>query len=396
VQKARDQSPGRLGLLEGLRAYLSLWVVLDHSLEHSGYDDRESSLALALLRGGEYAVDWFVILSGFVIALLLDQRQESYRRFIVRRFFRLYPLALAAFLAAVPLSRLRLWNVLHAGSLLSTEHIGDAVARIGAWWQHWPLNVLLHATMLHGLVPDALVPHASEAFLDPGWSISLEWQFYLLAPFCYLLITRSLRTRVLLCLAVLGLVAVRSRLPQVEYGAAWPFHAEFFFVGAVSYFVYKQLGACAPNGSPVVTLCSVSFLALIAGRPLSLISVCGWLVTLSLLCAPDRDPTARLFAAPFMHPQAQWLGRISYGIYLVHMPVLIVAQAALLRFVPGLSRPQHCLSLLALTIVGTLPLAALLYATLELPFMRWAAARARDTRSPRPDGSTQSVPVEAN
>lgn len=36
--------------------------------------------------------------------------------------------------------------------------------------------------MFHGAVPEVLVKDAPGAFLEPAWSISLEWQFYLVAP----------------------------------------------------------------------------------------------------------------------------------------------------------------------------------------------------------------------
>ena len=71
-------SPDRLALLEGLRGFLALYVVLDHTLEYSGYVD-ELAQPLFFLRAGRYAVDEFVILSGFVIYYLLDKRSENYR-----------------------------------------------------------------------------------------------------------------------------------------------------------------------------------------------------------------------------------------------------------------------------------------------------------------------------
>lgn len=120
----RTTSPDRLALLEGLRGFLALYVVLDHSLEYSGVD--EIAHPLGFLRGGRYAVNEFVILSGFVIFYLLDKRTEGYRAFITRRFFRLYPIAILMFAVAVPISLLRLWNVTHAGAFTSPHQIHQA------------------------------------------------------------------------------------------------------------------------------------------------------------------------------------------------------------------------------------------------------------------------------
>lgn len=50
-----------------------------------------------------YAVDVFIILSGFVIFYLLDHQHLSYRVFICRRFFRLAPLFFLVVLIAIPI-----------------------------------------------------------------------------------------------------------------------------------------------------------------------------------------------------------------------------------------------------------------------------------------------------
>src|SRR5689334_15384840 len=87
------QAPGcRLNLIEGMRAYLALWVLLCHTLWFSGYTQQVLSGPAKLLVEGRCAVDVFIIISGFVIFFLLDHQRDTWRPFIVRRFFRLFPL----------------------------------------------------------------------------------------------------------------------------------------------------------------------------------------------------------------------------------------------------------------------------------------------------------------
>lgn len=366
-------SPDRLALLEGLRGFLALYVVLDHTLEYSGYVD-ELAQPLFFLRAGRYAVDEFVILSGFVIYYLLDKRSENYRAFVTRRFFRLYPIAIIMFALAVPISLLRLWNV-HHGHYSSLHQIQEVTATIQAWWSHWTWNTVLHGTLLHGVVPDRVLPHASEAFLDPAWSISLEWQFYLVAPLCYWLATKNRGTRMLLCALCAAVLLVRPWLPGDLYGAALPFHIEFFFIGATSYFIYKHARGRAPRGTPaLVVLAVVVVILLTHGRPHELAPLYIWAIMLSLLCASPHDRGRDWLSRPLVHPWSQGLGRVSYSVYLAHLPLLAIVQFGLLTLAPGLDRVTHFCLLFAGTLLVTLPLSSVLYAAIEAPFMRWGRA----------------------
>ena len=54
------------------------------------------------MRHGALAVNCFMIISGFVIFMLLDQKKEHYGFFILRRFFRIFPVYPVLFLLALP------------------------------------------------------------------------------------------------------------------------------------------------------------------------------------------------------------------------------------------------------------------------------------------------------
>jgi len=56
----------RLAELDALRCFLSWWVVLDHLLLFSGYRYETLPSFVRILERGDYAVDVFIILSGFV------------------------------------------------------------------------------------------------------------------------------------------------------------------------------------------------------------------------------------------------------------------------------------------------------------------------------------------
>src|ERR1700759_1318368 len=150
--------------LDVIRGFLSWVVFAVHVVWFSGYRGSTQEAV------GAYAVDGFIILSGFVITQLLVIKKEAYGVFIFRRFMRLFP----AFAVCVALSLLM--RPLTLGRV-STELVREASETQYFWW-----HLGAHASLIHGLVPTAWLPVSQFAFLPPGWSISLEFQLYLVAP----------------------------------------------------------------------------------------------------------------------------------------------------------------------------------------------------------------------
>lgn len=377
VQNHGDRSPetppftmSRLLPVEGLRAYLALWVLAGHALWVSGYEGAALTGLPKLIERGGAAVDLFIIISGFAITFSLDTRRQTYLQFIAQRFFRLFPVFIALFVVAIPLSQVSLWNVTHASQYLRPDQIMKFSGMLEAWWANIHWNLPLHLLMLHGTVPEALDPHAPEAFLVPAWSVSLEWQFYLVAPLAYAwAVSARPYRRIALCGLCLALVwAARYVLPWVHFGAALPFHIEYFFLGAVSYFIYQRWAAHQlPDITFPVACCLALFLYWRSGGEWSLIPVGLWLVFLGLILEHPSSFSSRLVSPLLTNPFVLYLGRISYSIYLSHILVIIVFQYALLTWAPHLTRMVHFGVLLASSTAATIALSAGLYRYLETP-----------------------------
>ena len=373
--------------IEGLRAYLALWVLVDHVLWVAGYwQDTLAALPTMyailarLIASGSYAVDLFIIISGFVIMHLLDKQGEPYMPFIVRRFFRLFPVFIALFIVAIPLSQVDLWNLTHSSQYLTPEKIDSRAANLASWWENIHWNIPLHLTMFHGAVPEVLVKDAPGAFLVPAWSISLEWQFYLVAPLVYACaVSARPYCRIGLCaLCVVLVLASRYVLPTVAYGAALPFHVEFFFLGAVSYFFYQRLLAHQRSDIAFpVACCLALFLFVLSGHAWALFPVGLWIVFMGLLLEHPSSFSSTLVSPLLTNPIVQYLGRISYSLYLSHIVVIIMIQYALLMWAPHLSKIVHFGVLLAGTTAVTIAVSAVLYRYLEVPGMEAGRALAR-------------------
>ncbi len=363
----------RLTHIEGLRGYLALWVLTCHVLWICGYTEELLSGFPRLLVHGQCAVDVFIILSGFVVFYLLDKQGESYGRFIVRRFFRLFPLFIILFFIAIPLSRMTWWNAIRSSLYWEPWQLAYVTGLVPSWWHNLSWHIPLHLLMLHGVVPDALLYDSPSAFLVTAWSVSLEWQFYLVAPFAYAWAVSSEGYRRLsLCAACMLLfIAARKLFPTMNHGAALPFHLEFFFVGCASYFLYKRNGEKAPSDTWFPVSCSIAlFLLIMGGRSQLLLPVALWIAFLGLVLENPTSFCSRLLSPLFTSRAIQFLGRISYSIYLVHMLLIVLLQRVIFDCLPQLSHIAHCLILLGLTVLSSIAASACLYRLIEAPGMK--------------------------
>lgn len=394
---SRASGSGRLEAIEGLRAYLALWVVLGHVLWAAGFKREELSGVAGLIRTPELAVDVFIIVSGFVIFLALDSKRDGYVPFIVRRFFRMFPLFILLFFVAIPVSTITMWNATHAAQYLAPADM--KFDQMVAWWDDLRWHVPLHLTMLHGVVPEKILPGAPGAFLIPAWSVSLEWQFYLIAPLAFAFATspRWLFRGALVAVCGAMMFVDHGDIDSVAYGAALPFHVEYFAVGGASYFLYARRTMIARPGIWFGLGCvGAGSLYLMRGViTWSPVPWMLWLVFLGLILEQPSSRARRLLSPSFTNPVSQYLGRISYSIYLSHMLVISFVQFALLNAVPQLGRSGHLASLLVATLGVTVPISIALHRHVEIPgiafgrrlagrldrgrVVKWRAARARDT-----------------
>ena len=97
--------------LESLRGLLAVWVLAAHVAGRSLLDSQIAAARLNALTEPLLPVYVFMILSGFVIFLLLDNERQGYLPFLLRRFFRLAPLyyvilAISVFLLGLQLHAL--------------------------------------------------------------------------------------------------------------------------------------------------------------------------------------------------------------------------------------------------------------------------------------------------
>lgn len=332
--RAADRD-GRIAAIEGLRAYLAWWVVAFHTLTTVWYSIPQMPMPAALLGVGGHAVTVFMILSGFVVFRLLDLKHESYPRYIVRRFLRIYPVFVASGVAmgtvllvisASDAENLEIWPLRTLERyLIHADRVFDDVLP----------HLLLNAVMLQGVPSETLLPSAGFGFNPVAWSLSLEWQFYLIAP-ALLLIWRAPKIGPALLTLVVMVVFGSSQIvgPRL-YPSFLPMSVQWFALGMMSWVLYKNrhrpgmLRLLAIGAIGTSALAAILCLGVLPGRPISYaqnttLPVAIWMIFLTLLVLRERSDglSARLFRIAFESRAILVLGQCSYSTYLWHRVIL--------------------------------------------------------------------------
>lgn len=203
--------------------------------------------------GGIIAVETFFIISGFYMALVLEEKyfhkKDYYKLFITNRFLKLYPIY---------------WGVLLL-TLLISLCIDFRLGVYMEWFSHFNLISKTYVIFVNAIMffQDTLlfmgidlssgefyfaknfretIPQLQLFLLVPqAWTIGLELLFYLLAPFLVRL--RSFSLLIILMASFLGrLVAYLIGFDNDPWTYRFfPFELGFFIAGIFSYRLYKQI-----------------------------------------------------------------------------------------------------------------------------------------------------------
>ena len=302
--------------VQGLRAVAVVLVVLFHA-------------NIPGLRGGYVGVDVFFVISGFVITgFLLRERARvgstSLLHFYTRRIRRILPAASLVIIASVIAAYAFL------GSVSGNQNAIDA-----RWASVFLINVHFAATGTN-----YLASQAPPSVLQNYWSLAVEEQFYLLYPAIFLVVVgislrSSLRRRIGLVLGVAIVVSFvwsilqTSNNPTAAFFSPLPRVWELALGGlvAVSTVQLRRLPAAVASalswlGLGAILLASVVFSAATPypGWRVAL-PVCGAALVIAGGTVNPTHGVERLLAQrPF-----QWIGLISFSLYLWHWPVLEIA-----------------------------------------------------------------------
>jgi peptidoglycan/LPS O-acetylase OafA/YrhL len=127
---------------------MNWWVVVGHVLAFAGFQENNVPSVIVVVMHGAYAINVVMIMSGFVIAKLLADKNESHRLFITCRFLRIYPVFLVAMAVAILARPLYIPVLLASRAPLSYHYDRISHAENNHFWPHF----FAHLSMLYGVI----------------------------------------------------------------------------------------------------------------------------------------------------------------------------------------------------------------------------------------------------
>ena len=323
----------KIHALDGLRGVMALWVFVSHVTTMAGLAIQKNVGWGWILANGEFAVGVFILLSGFVIMLNIMASQPLHKSdFWTRRALRLFPVYLICLAASTLMIDISI-DALHALPE-SAQRLADRLRYLEASKTDFFKHLLLHAGLLHGLVPERILPSTSYAFMGQAWSLTLEWQFYLVAPFFCALLQKTHRHWIRMGVLLGVLLAASRGFPQVS---ALPSFLWLFAMGAYAALLYQRRADHSLSGRALLGyMAAFTAAALVHGSIAA--SVAIFATVLYAIVSPNAPTVLRGLKSALEHSTVQFLGRVSYGFYCVHMLVIFgCAHALLISF--GIQEP---------------------------------------------------------
>jgi peptidoglycan/LPS O-acetylase OafA/YrhL len=340
--------------IQGLRAVAVVLVVLFHA-------------HVPGLTGGYVGVDVFFVISGFVITGVLLREHAStgstsILNFYGRRVRRIIPAATLVIIAAVI-----------ASFVLLGPLSGDQTASDARWASVFLINIHFASTGTNYL--SAQLP---PSVLQNYWSLAVEEQFYLVYPTIFLLVAglsraHVLRRRLGIVLSVAVVVSFVASVvqthtdPTAAYFSPLPRLWELGLGGLVALGTVS-LRRLPPRVAALLSWIGLGAIVLSAFAFSAATPYPGWAVALPVVGAalviaggvakPAYGAENLLRLRPF-----QWVGLISYSLYLWHWPVLTIAAQHSRSGVLSVTESLWCLLL-------SVGLSIVTYLLLENPIRR--------------------------
>lgn len=343
----------RVPNLDGLRG-LAILLVLAHHVPISSVD-----WVARLQHHGSHGVSLFFVISGYIVmTLMLRELRKSgvidIRGFLLRRILRLWPLYYLILLVEA--------GLVYVAQVYSPENqalFTDNLACYVMYCSNW-------------------LETSGQGPFFVSWSLAVEEQFYLLLSLLLLVLRPALLAAVFVVLLVVKLSLANSVYVDM-LALPWRVilsYSEAILLGVLLAFLLNDSRSyawisrfAAYRYMPAVLFVMFGVFLLFA----NLESKSGVnALVFYLICTLLVGVCAISDKLPIVGGKAlSWIGLLSYGIYLMHMPVL----SAVKKFT------MEPMLVLIFTLVLVLPLAWFSYRFFEEPLRQWGRTRSRPVKT---------------
>jgi peptidoglycan/LPS O-acetylase OafA/YrhL len=359
------ESPNRryLPAVDHLRAFAALLIIFYHCYHllyprlvlHRAWQPADwvhtRNFLLASVIEGHTAVSLFLVISGFILTYGSLDRNLRYRDFFLNRFLRLFPLFFFILITGANAFRSQFQIAALLTSVLQFGYLGGGLS-YGAW-------------------------------TGVTWSVSIETHLYLLFPAIrhYLKANRMwplVQIAILLWLTRLAALALGAGILDVTYWTALG-RADQFLAGAVLAWLLHRHGIPRSLGL-LFPLILIGVCAILNAFHSSggFQAVQNWRVAWPAIEAIFWSAFVGSYLAFARYvPRVvdvvlQYLGRVSYSLYLTHLIVIwIFADRGWYFGLPSLGVSQNIfLTAIVLVLPVTVLISTLTYSVIEEPFLR--------------------------
>ena len=328
----------RIKEIQALRALASLLVVIYHA---------------KLIGGGYIGVDIFYVISGYLITGLLLREMEktrsfSFRAFYLRRVKRLLPTSFVVLF----ITALIAW-VLYPPTM--RHDLGKGIAAAGIYISNYLFALWQMDYQNLEAIPPVVIHY---------WSLAVEEQFYLFWPFIiFALFKNGGRRRVGQGICVITISSFIWSLFLTTSSPIWAFYSlptRAWELGAGALLIFLTSFRPAGKVPAYVSIVLIAYAAIQFNDNTAFPGRAALFPVIATVCAIysiGSWPKAIRKIAEL--PIIQWLGEISYPLYLWHWPLLVIPAVYLGR---GLHIYER-----AICVIATLVLAHITHRFIEEP-----------------------------
>ena len=307
MNKLTTSTISRFTVLDSFRGIFALCVVVFHT--HYFNSITETSF----FRGSDSFVDFFFVLSGFVITHSYAYKKDiSFKKFTLSRFFRLFPLHIATLIFYILLELCK----------LVAYRYGIAFNKPPFSAENDPSQIIPNLLLLQSWTTytNAL------SFNYPAWSISIEFYIYLI--FFITLLVKGLYRNILwfFIASIATLLFSNSYLTTADILSITVLRGlSGFFAGALTYLLYKNTHNIIKLGTIGSSLFEISLfisiLFVISSNFDNKGIVLLFLFSASIfIFAFEKGLLSSLFSKQLFNG----IGKLSYSIYMTHAPILFM------------------------------------------------------------------------